>query len=129
MKKTIFSIKYLLHVLVFTGLAVIYACDVNSDSGGGQPEISLVRHVHPDSAATSTVEQVGPGETFVIEGNNLKNTDKVYLNGIEASFNPLLVTNSQMIITEPGDMPFGDMDPNNDEMKTIKLESRFGITV
>lgn len=119
--------KSLLHLCVVIGAIVLFAaCDLNSSNDGGVPVIESVRHVHPDSAAAHQIEQVGPGETFVIVGSRLKSAQKVYLNGLEATFNPAFVTNSHMIILVPGDMPFGILDPDSEEMNTIKLESQQG---
>lgn len=129
MKKKTFSIQNLIYLVVIAGAVTIYSgCDLTSDTSGAIPEISGVRYIHPDSAATSQIEKVGPGETFVIEGNNLKSATKVHFNGIEASFNPTLVTNSHMIIGVPSDMPFGILDPESEEMNTIKMESPYGST-
>lgn len=131
MEKKICTLRHLFYLVVVAGMFTLYTgCDLASDSnGGGIPEIEGVRHINPDSAATMQLEQVGPGETFVITGRNLKSVSKVYFNGLEASFNPVLVTNTNMIITVPGDMPFGVLDPESEEMNTIKFESSHGDLV
>lgn len=117
-----------IYLLVIAGLiGLIASCDATVNSGG-IPEIEGVRYVHPDSAAAQQMDKVGPGEMFVIVGRNLISTKRVFFNGIEASFNPTLVTDKHMVIRVPGDMPFGKMDPDAPEMNTIRLVADTGET-
>lgn len=131
MNKKIFTIRHLFFLIAISGIFALYSgCELANDSNDGAiPEIVGVRHIHPDSAATMQLDKVGPGETFVITGRYLKNANKVFFNGLEASFNPVLVTNSHMIIMVPADMPFGVLDPASDEMNTIKIESPRGDVI
>ncbi|MDG5767571.1 glycan-binding surface protein [Balneolales bacterium ANBcel1] len=89
------------------------------------PEITSVRYMHPDTAAVRQLEQLGPGEIFVIQGNNLDRVEAVFFNGVGASFNPVFVTKTNMIITVP-DINFMELDPESDEMNTIKVVSDKG---
>lgn len=120
----------ILFIVIAGMIAMLASCDTASDSGSsGVPEITGVRHIDPDSAATSQLNQVGPGETFVIEGRNLRSTRRAYFNGLQAAFNPTMVTGTHMIISVPGNMPFGILDPESPEMNTIKLVSDGGEVV
>lgn len=130
MKKSVLSGYYkLIYLLVIAGMiGLIASCDTTSDTDR-VPEIDGVRYVHPDSAAAKQMDLVGPGEMFIIVGKNLNSTKRAFFNGIEAGFNPTLVTNTHMVIRVPGDMPFGIMDPGADEMNTIRLVATGGETV
>lgn len=130
MKKSFMTGYYkLIYLLVIAGMiGLIASCDVTSDLGG-IPEIEGVRHIHPDSAAATQKEKVGPGETFVIVGRKLTSTKQVFFNGIEASFNPTLVTDKHMVIRVPGDLPFGRLNPDDPTMNTIRLTADAGETI
>lgn len=129
MMKSFLSGYYkLIYLLVIAGMiGLIASCDTASDTDR-IPEIDGVRYVHPDSAAAKQMDQVGPGEMFVITGKNLDKTHEAYFNGFIASFNPTLVTSTHMIIRVPG-IPFGRLDPNDPAMNTIRLVSPAGETV
>lgn len=117
-----------IYLLVIAGMiGLIASCDTTSSSNA-IPEIEGVRHVHPDSAAAQQMDKVGPGEMFVIVGRNLTSSKRVFFNGIEASFNPTLVTDKHMVIRVPGDIPFGTLDPDAPEMNTIRLTADAGET-
>jgi len=125
----LFGLHNLMFLIVATGMiALISSCDSTSDSDR-LPEIEGVRHIHPDSAAAKQIDQVGPGQMFVITGRHLNNAHRVYFNGIRASFNPTLVTSTHMVIRVPGDLPFGRLDPDDPEMNTIRITSPAGEVV
>lgn len=118
----------LLFLIVAAGMiAMIASCDTTSDADR-VPEIEGVRHIHPDSAAAKQLDQVGPGQMFVITGRNLDSAHQVFFNGIRASFNPTLVTSTNMVVRVPGDIPFGSLDPDDPQMNTIRLTSPAGET-
>lgn len=129
MKSIKFGVHSLIVLFLVTGLiSLLSSCDTASEDSR-IPEISGVRHIHPDSAAAFQIEQLGPGETFAIQGRHLRSTKRIYFNGIQGSFNPTLVTDSHMVVTIPGNLPFGRLDPNSPDMNTIKLVSDAGETV
>jgi hypothetical protein len=129
MKSFLSGYYKLIYLLVIAGMiGLIASCDSTSDTDR-VPEIEGVRYVHPDSAAAKQMDQVGPGEMFVIIGKNLTSTTRVFFNGIEASFNPTLVTSTHMVIRVPGDIPFGRLDPDAPEMNTIRLVSNAGEVI
>jgi hypothetical protein len=128
MRNFIFGYQKLIYLFVIAGMiGLIASCDTTSEPDR-VPEIDGVRYVHPDSAAAKQMDQVGPGEMFVITGKYLDKTHEVYFNGVRASFNPTLVTSTHMIIRVPG-IPFGSLDPNDPVMNTIRLVSPAGETV
>lgn len=129
MMKSFLSGYYkLIYLLVIAGMiGLIASCDTASDTDR-IPEIDGVRYMHPDSAAARQMDQVGPGEMFVITGKNLDKTHEAYFNGFIASFNPTLVTSTHMIIRVPG-IPFGRLDLNDPAMNTIRLVSPAGESV
>lgn len=93
----------------------------------GVPEIQNVRYTSPDSSRN--VEQIGPGATVALLGKNMDATTEVYFNGIQASFNPALVTDSSLIVTVPSEMPFGNMDPDDEEINTIRVANGNGESI
>lgn len=121
----------LLKTKKFTGFAVVLAvlaftllqaCQDNTITSGNYNEpLSLtgVRFASPDS--TGKIERIGPGDAVALRGKNMTSVVHVFFNGYEAAFNPNFATDSILVVTIPSDMPLGDMDPNGEEMNTIKV--------
>lgn len=107
------------------------ACTDNSVSTqidiSGTPHINGVRYVSPDSSRN--ISEIGPGAVVALMGKNMDATTQVYFNGIEASFNPVMVTDSTLIVTVPSDLPFGSLDPNSEVMNTIRVANDNGESV
>ena len=93
----------------------------------GTPEITGVRFVDP--TMPREVDKIGPGDWVALLGRNMDATTHVYFDGIQASFNPALMTDTSLVVMVPSDMPFGSMDPDAPEMNTIKVENARGSSV
>lgn len=118
-------------VLLAILAVMLYSCTDNGIEsqvdGNGVPNISGVRYVNPDSSRN--IDKVGPGDVVALVGTNIDATVHVYFNGVEAPFNPALLTDTTLIVTIPGDLPFGSMDPNGEEMNTIRVANDNGESV
>ena len=109
MKTTnIFNKKVTGVLALFVMVALFSSCKDDgvgsSEDPSGPPSIDRVRGVAEDTSVT-----VGDrGATYAIVGSNLKTTQNVTFSGVDAYFNPTLVTKSNIIIRVPDDAPFRD---------------------
>ena len=87
------------------------------------PEITQIRAISPDPN-DSVLSMAGPGQTIVIQGNYLSSAMEVYFNGYPAPFNSAIITETDLVITVPGDMPFALLDPA--KLNTIRVITRYG---
>jgi hypothetical protein len=89
--------KVFLLLLVVAGL-VQFACKKNSNSG--PPTVTGVRSVTP-AEKDSLFDQALPGTLVVIQGSGFSGLQAVYFNDSIAAFNPVYVTNNNIIINGP----------------------------
>ncbi len=116
--------KILLLIILVAGAFSQFACKKNNS--GAPPVISRLRASTPapnDSALTLA----GPGQTVVIQGSNLATAAEIYFNGYPAPFNSALLSNENIVVTIPADMPFASLNPA--DLNTVKVVTRFGETV
>ncbi|MDI6401312.1 glycan-binding surface protein [Balneolaceae bacterium ANBcel3] len=127
MKQIHKNIRFLPGAVLLIGFLAMMAssCNLFSSDDSKIPEVTNVRYLNPDSVGVSELTQVQPGDMFVLQGKYLDHVKEVYFNGVQASFNPVYVTNTDMIISVP-DMNFLELDPDSDDMNTIKLVSDAG---
>ncbi len=91
----------------------------------GTPVISGLRAIDP-APNDSMLTQIVPGQTIVIQGNNLKGTQSVSFNGKSVGVNPVFVTNKNIVITVSSDIVFPTSNP---KMKNrVKLFTNHGNT-
>ncbi len=99
----------------------------DDDDTPGLPIITAVRKTtNPDSTFTRSF----PGQMIVIEGQYLSGTQHIYFNEAEASFNPNYVTDNNIIVTIPGDIPLKGQDSsasNEIRVMTGKGEARYSF--
>lgn len=96
---------------------------VGGEGGFDDPlELTGVRWQSPDSSGSP--EQLNPGDLIALEGNNMDAVASVFFNGIEADFNPALASNEYLVVSVPGDLPFGELDPDSEEFNTVRVENR-----
>lgn len=110
-------------LLIFITAVIGLSCSDSVTVGDYDEPLKLngVRYVSPDSA--DNPNQIGPGDVVVLEGENMNSVSKVFFNDYEAVFNPVLATDTTLIVTVPADMPFGAMDPEAEYMNTIKVSN------
>jgi len=114
-----------LGLLVAAGMLLSFQSCNNNDDVDGAPMISNVRLLDP-TKADSSLNGALPGSLIVIQGQNLGSVLKVYFNDFEATFNASLGSNSNIIVTIPGDAPTKAVDPN--VSNKIKVLTRGGET-
>ena len=85
----------------------------------GPPVITNVRTPDPVTA-DSSVGSAFPGDYIVIQGENFEGVTHVYFNNYEAYFNPIYVTNTNIILQIPSGMPLKGFDPTvTNEIKVV----------
>lgn len=103
----------------------LVSCQDNTVGGNGdydEPlELTGVRYQNPDS--TESPEELNPGDLVALEGQNMNSVARVYFNGIEVDFNPALASNDHLVVSVPGDLPFGEIDPESEEFGTVRVEN------
>ncbi|MBN2274426.1 MAG: hypothetical protein JXR41_04645 [Bacteroidales bacterium] len=99
---------YILLMTVLSGLLFIVS---SCEEEPGPPVITNVRTPDP-ATADSTVEKAFPGDFIVIQGENLEGVTHVYFNNVEAYFNRIYVTNTNIIVQIPSEIPLKGIDPS-----------------
>ena len=112
MKQLYKSILFVATIIVATMLN--WSCDTNDSSSGGTPYILYVRVTNPASA-DSLLVSAGQGQLIAIVGGNLQNTREVWFNDQKATFNPVYITNTTVLVNVPTQIP-GDV---NNKLKLI----------
>lgn len=108
----------LVALLAFT----LASCDDSTVGAGNYDEdleLTGVRWQSPDSSGSP--EELNPGDLVALQGTNMDAVAKVFFNGIEASFNPALASESYLVVSVPGDLPFGELDPDSEDFNTIRV--------
>ena len=103
MKKHINSMKLLVLFVLGVVAAGFTACS-DSESSGGQPEITGVKILSSDTTTysyDSYYTKCGPGTMLAIMGNNLGGALHLYINDQEISFNTTMNTGNSLICTVP----------------------------
>ena len=83
------------------------ACKKNN---GGPPVITDVRAVD-STKRDSTFSSALPGTLIVIQGNNMQGLQAVYFNDTAASFNPVMATSTNIIVSIPPTAQTAATDP------------------
>lgn len=117
-------------LLVAAVALVLVSCDGIS-SGSGNPtadldeplSISGVQYQHADSVDANgdplRPDTLNPGARVAIQGNNMNSVANVYFLGYEVDFNPALASENYLIVTVPGDLPFGELSTEEVEGDSI----------
>jgi hypothetical protein len=85
----------------------------------GPPVITNVRTPDP-ATADSSVLKAFPGDYIVIQGENFIGLAHVYLNDYDAHFNPIYVTNTNIILQIPSAIPLKGSDPTvSNEIRVV----------
>jgi hypothetical protein len=114
--------KLLILTLFIAGIVLPFACKKDNNNGG-DPEISRIRAISA-SPNDSVLHKAGPGQTVVIQGDHLATTLEIYFNDYPSPFNSALLTDENVVVTVPADMPFADLDPA--KLNTIRLVTKYG---
>ena len=106
----------------------------DSDSAGGQPEITGVRVTDP-AKADSLFTKASAGSKIVIIGNNLSGAQYVYINGQSVSVNSTLNTDHSIIVNIPSEIngfqltAFNKGTADNPYLDEIKVVTSHGTAV
>lgn len=110
-------------LLAFIGvamLAMLFTACEDDNSEGGPITISKVFLEDANSSVPDReVTFVRLGQLMRIEGSGFSNLKKVYINGLSAYFNPVMVSNNSMLVSVPKVTPIVDAEP--ELRNTIKL--------
>jgi len=109
-------------LLVIAGL-VQFACKKNSNSG--PPTVTGVRSVTP-AEKDSLFDQALPGNLVVIQGSGFSGLQAVYFNDSIAAFNPVYVTNNNIIINIPSGAKTAATNPGVSSL--IRIITNHGST-
>jgi hypothetical protein len=104
-------------------LAGFAACKKDSE---GKPSITRLRAISP-APNDSTLTTAGPGQTVVIQGTNLASTTQIYFNGYPAPFNSAILSDNNIVVAIPADMPFASLDKS--QLNTVKVVTKSGEVV
>ncbi|WP_324679060.1 glycan-binding surface protein [Hymenobacter sp. GOD-10R] len=110
---------WLLLLLAFTQTA----CD--KDDENEPPTITTIR-AYLASPADSVLSRVGPGAWIVIQGSGFKSTKQVFFDGIQATFNPALLADRNLVVQIPEGIPFATVP--TDQMNSIRVVTEGGET-
>ncbi len=98
----------LLILIALTGLLFFTnSCEEET----GPPVITNVRTPDP-ATADSSVERAFPGDYIVIQGENLEGVTHIYFNNTEVPFSRMYVTNTNIILQIPSEIPLKGSDPS-----------------
>ena len=117
--------KKILTGLVFLLLALPFVSCDDDDSNGGLPVIHRVRTTDPELKDSAFV-QAKPGQMLLIEGENLGNVRKIYINDQDVGFNLNYMTSQTIIITIPNELKLTGANP--ELPKEIRVENKYGST-
>ena len=114
--KSIFSTKNITTIGLFVCLLIgsfgFTSCNKTDDSGANTP--ITVTNVYLEDAASSVKDRpvvfARLGALIRIEGSGFTGMKKVYINGYDAYFNTVMVTETSMLIQVPGKAPVVDAD-------------------
>jgi hypothetical protein len=110
---------------IFFGAFAVVALSC-SDDDEATPVITNVRLTHPD---TKDISLAGAplGFSIVIQGKNLGSTRQLFLNDYEVILNPAYVTNSNIVVTIPDEVPTVATHP--DVSNTLRLVTAGGYNL
>jgi len=118
------KISHRLLVLLLLLLAFAQtAC--NKDDDNEPPTINNVR-AYLASPDDSVLTRVGPGTWIVIQGSGFKSTKQVYFDGIQATFNPALLADQNLVVQIPEGIPFASVPA--EQMNSIRVVTEGGET-
>jgi hypothetical protein len=109
-----------LFFLILTGSLLLQACKKDN---GKDPQIFRIRAITP-APNDSVLTMAGPGQTIVIQGSGLFETQQIYFNGYLSSFNAALLADDNIVVTIPADMPFASLDQS--KLNTIRVVTAHG---
>ncbi len=111
-------------LMLYLGIISAGMISCENDDEGDVPVINSVRLTDPEKK-DSTFTDATRGTMIVIEGENLNNAQKIYINGQEVSFNPTYNTSTDIILTIPSDLELVDENPE-EYSNVLRVETSHG---
>lgn len=119
--------KNIWSLLLFTGIFIL-ALSLNScsddDDNGGNNASMVITKVYLENAESTVPDREVTfgriGQVLRLEGTGFTGARKIYINGYSTTFNPVLVTDNNMLVQIARDTPI--MDAEADVRNTIILE-------
>lgn len=123
MQKTL-NIKYKAYraFLILLPLMMLFLSSCEPEEIGA-PEITQVRCTDP-AKADSTFTGSVPGKLIVVQGRNFTDLLHVYLNGLDASFNPAFCSDNNILVWIPDTVPLSAITP--DAPNNIRVVTKTG---
>lgn len=110
----------LLFSFAFSAL-IFTSCDDDNDDSGSTPAINNVYLEDAQSTVPDRlVEFIRLGQTIRLEGSGFAGVKKIYVNGHSVYFNPVFMTDNNIIFRVSSSVPV--MDASDDVRNTIRLE-------
>lgn len=114
MKKLLYSLA----------IAYLLLCGCKKDVSNG-PVITGVRN-YASSPGDSVLNSLEPGQWIVLLGHNLKGASQIAFNGVPASFNSALFSDTSAAVQAPAVIPFPSVA--SDQLNTIRYVTPNGST-
>ncbi|MDF1549415.1 MAG: glycan-binding surface protein [Bacteroidales bacterium] len=113
------ALKTLLTLVVF---AMLFSSCEKDDEGVGPISITNVYLQDAESAVQDrAVTFARQGQLIRVEGTGFTGLKRVYINGLKAYFNPVLVSENSMLVSVPRNTPIVDAEPG--VRNTIRFEN------
>ncbi|MGO4292326.1 glycan-binding surface protein [Chitinophaga sp. RAB17] len=109
-------------------LAVLFTCIQSSckkDTTGAAPEITSVRN-YAASPADTLVETITTGQWVVLIGHHLKDAVQISFNGVPATINSVMFSDTSAAVLVPAVIPFPSVPAET--LNTIRYITRQGAT-
>ncbi|MDP4210568.1 MAG: glycan-binding surface protein [Bacteroidota bacterium] len=118
-------LKYYIHLLLLCSVAGIMILQSCKKEKAGAPIITSVRN-YVATPGDSIVQSIIPGQWVVIEGQNLKDAILILFDGIPATINSAMYTDSYAVVQVPSVIPFPSVPA--ELLNTIQYSTTEGST-
>jgi len=124
--KLIFNQNYRrLAFLVFAAAFALMQSGCKKDVTEGAPVITSVRN-YAASPADTLVNNITTGQWVVLIGHNLKNAVQISFNGVPATINSIMFSDTSATVLVPAVIPFPSVSA--EDLNTIRYVTRQGAT-
>lgn len=105
--------------------SIFFLPSCRKEKSGGAKAITVNRvSLHNPTTTDSTITKVRVGANIRLDGSGFTSLQQIYINGIKVGVSPTYVTETNVILTVPSDLPFGNDISDVNLRNTIRLVSR-----
>ncbi len=123
--KQIFS-AVALAILISTLLSACKKEVSSLETGGGAKKIEITQITAQGKTSTTQVlTQARVGTLIRINGSGFATATAIYCNGVKVNVNPNFVTETNIIMTIPGTLPFGSSIGDTQARNTIRIVTKY----